>query len=308
MSQPPPLNIAILGVGRIGSTIAFQLSFIGAHKITGIARPNSHRLKQLHQDNGILNAKNQKATITPLDTLNPQIPYDLIIITLLSHQAAPLLPTLQKSSAKFILFMFNTFTPEHLLNTIGQEKTAFGMSFFQANLKPDGRLESKITGPGTQNSVLSEPRWVELFTSSGLPAEFEPHMPLWLRCHTPMTIALETTMTKGHRRGAGVSWGEAMDTANGIRDCFAMIRKLGYEVYPKGKRRVDACPKWIVASAFWFLSRLRSLRELFVTGTPESDVIIDAMAAAAEGAGLQKEAERVRALKPARDLLEAKHE
>ncbi|CAK1359439.1 hypothetical protein CB0940_05647 [Cercospora beticola] len=307
MSQPP-LNIAILGVGRIGSTIAFQLSQIGNHKITGIARPKSKRLEQLRQDDGILNTKNQKAQITTLDHLNPQIPYDLIIVTPLAHQAQPLLPVLQQSSAKCILFMFNTFTPENLINTIGHERTAFGMSFFQANLKPDGRLESKITGPGTQRTVLSDPRWVELFTSSGLPAEFEPNMPLWLRCHTPMTIALEKTMAKGHQRGSGVSWGEAMDMANGIRDCFALIRKLGYEVYPNGKRRVDACPKWIVAFGFWFLSRLRNLRELFVTGTPECDAIMDAMAEVAEHAGLQKEAERVRALKPMRgDPLRVKH-
>ncbi|MGG6497711.1 UNVERIFIED_CONTAM: ketopantoate reductase family protein, partial [Bacteroidetes bacterium 56_B9] len=85
-----------------GSTIAFQLSQIGNHKITGIARPKSKRLEQLRQDDGILNTKNQKAQITTLDHLNPQIPYDLIIVTPLAHQAQPLLPVLQQSSAKCI--------------------------------------------------------------------------------------------------------------------------------------------------------------------------------------------------------------
>ncbi|KAF2211154.1 hypothetical protein CERZMDRAFT_85700 [Cercospora zeae-maydis SCOH1-5] len=296
------LNIAILGVGRIGSTIAFQLSRVGGHKITGIARPKSRRLEQLHHHDGIVNGKNEKARITVLDNLDPHIPYDLIIVTLFGHQAPPLLPTLQRSAAKCVLFMFNTFTPETFINSIGQDKISFGMPFIQAILNPEGLLTSKITGPGTQKTVLSDSRWVELFETSDLPAELEPDMPLWLRCHTPMTIAFETTMVKGHQHGAGVSWAEAIDTANGIRDCYALIRNLGYEVYPTGKRRVEACPRWIVAVGFWLLSRSRSLRELFATGTPECDAIIDAMAQEAERAGLRQQAGRVRALKPMRGL------
>ena len=39
-----PLSIAVLGVGRIGSTFAYQLSRAG-HEVTVIARPDSPRLK-----------------------------------------------------------------------------------------------------------------------------------------------------------------------------------------------------------------------------------------------------------------------
>lgn len=48
-----PLSIAILGVGRIGSTFAYQLSQAG-HEVTVVALPGSSRLKQLQRDNGIV--------------------------------------------------------------------------------------------------------------------------------------------------------------------------------------------------------------------------------------------------------------
>ena len=41
-----PLNVAVVGVGRIGSTFAFRLARAG-HDVTAVARPGSSRLDQL---------------------------------------------------------------------------------------------------------------------------------------------------------------------------------------------------------------------------------------------------------------------
>ena len=79
---PTTLRIAILGVGKIGSTFAFQLARTGHHDVTVVARAGSVRLRQLQRDNGIVNIKGERASVRVTDTLNERTPYDLVIVTL----------------------------------------------------------------------------------------------------------------------------------------------------------------------------------------------------------------------------------
>ena len=53
VSLPLPLLTAVLGVGKIGSTFAFQLARNGHHDVTVVARAGSIRLQQLQRDNGV---------------------------------------------------------------------------------------------------------------------------------------------------------------------------------------------------------------------------------------------------------------
>ena len=165
-----------------------------------VARPGSVRLQQLLRDGAITNVKGEQANVRITDALDEQTPYDLIVVTLLTHQVDAVLPALQRSAARCILFMFNTFDPERLQDAVGVERCAFGMPFVQANFDQDGKLKSTI-GAGGQKTLLSQPRWVDLFNAAGLPAALEPDMPLWLRCHAPLCVAFESVSVAGERRG-----------------------------------------------------------------------------------------------------------
>ena len=123
--------------------------------------------------------------------------------------------------------------------------------------------------------MLDQQRWVDLFVAAGLPAIHEPHMLRWLRSHVPMCIAFESVSVLGVRRGGGASWREARMLARGVHAGFALIEGLGYEVYPASKRR----PAVVIASMLWFMSRIRSFRELLATGEPECRALVDAMLA-----------------------------
>jgi hypothetical protein len=46
------------------------------------------------------------------DTLDEETPYDLVIVTLLACQVDAALPTLRRSAAECIQFMFVTFEPQ----------------------------------------------------------------------------------------------------------------------------------------------------------------------------------------------------
>ena len=292
-----PLRIAILGAGRIGSTFAFQLARTGQHEVTVVARPNSGRLQQLQRDDGIVDVKGERAQVRITDALDEQTLYDLVIVTLLAHQADAVIPALQRSAAKCVQFMFNNFEPERLRDALGAERCAFGMPFVQANFDPEGRLKATI-GAGGQKTRLSQGRWVDVFNAAGLPAVLEPDTLLWPRCHTPLCVAFESVSVAGERHGGGASWGEAAVIARGMQEGFALIKGLGYRIYPKGKVWLNRCPAWVVTAMLWAVSRVRSFRELLATAKPECCALVDAMVAAAPQAKPPVDTAKLLAMKP----------
>jgi 2-dehydropantoate 2-reductase len=294
----PPLRIAILGVGKIGSAFAFQLARAGGHDVTVIARPGSIRLAQLERDQAIVDIKGERASVRVASGLDEETPYDLVIVTLLAHQTDPLLPVLQRSAAGCIQFMFNTFQPERLQEAVGDARCAFGMPFVQATLDGDGRLKAAI-GTAGQKTIMSRQRWVDVFNAAGLPSTLEAEMPLWLRCHVPFCVAFESVSVAGERRGGGASWGESLVLARGVHASFALIKSLGYRVYPRAKQRIDGSPLWVMAAMLWFMSRIRSFRELLATGRDECAALVDAMAASASPGGAHVIVSDIEAMKPA---------
>ena len=295
--RSPPLRIAVLGVGNIGSAFAFQLARTGGHDVTVIARPGSVRLAQLERDQAIVDIKGERASVRVAGKLDEKTPYDLLVVTLLAHQAELVLPDLQRSAAGCIQFMFNTFQPERLQAAVGPERCAFGMPFVQATLDGDGRLKVAI-GAGGQKSIMSRQCWVDVFNAAGLPAALEPQMPLWLRCHVPLCVAFESVSVAGVRRGGGASWGEVLVLSRGVHASFALIKALGYEVYPAAKKRIDASPVWVMATMLWFMSRIRSFRELLATGAAECAALVDAMLLAAPLAKTPVAISAIEAMKP----------
>ena len=293
----PSLRIAVIGVGGIGSTFAFQLAHRGQHDVTAIARSNSARLQQLQRDNGIVKVNGERAEVRVTDTLAEQTPYDLVIVTVLAHQVDALLPALRRSAAKCVQFMFNNFDPERLRDAVGAERCSFGMPFVQATLDGNGKLKATIGAAG-QKSKMSRQEWVDVFIAADLPASLEPNMLLWLRCHVPLCVAFESISVAGMRRGGGASWGESIVLARGMHESFVLIQRLGFRLYPSGKSWLNRSPTWMVAGMLWLVSRITSFRELLAPAAGECRALVDAMATAAAQANPPVEVATIQAMKP----------
>lgn len=153
-SSSQPLRIAVVGMGGIGSLFAFQFSRIGHHAVTAIARPGSPRLKQLERDGGVVDTKGERAGMDISDSLNEAVAYDLVIVALPAYQVGAVLPALQRSAARRIQFMFNTFTPERLQDAVGIDRCSFGMPFVQGSIDSNGTLHAKI-GAGGQRTIMN---------------------------------------------------------------------------------------------------------------------------------------------------------
>ena len=292
-----PLSIAVIGAGGIGSAFAFRFATAGHHDVTVIARPDSKRLGQLRRDGAIVNVKGESAPVRVADSLDETIPYDLVIVTLLAHQVDAVLPTLRRSSARCIQFMFNNFDPERLRDAIGAGRCSFGMPFIQASLDADGRLAAAI-GAGGQKTLMGRQEWVDVFNAAGLPSVLETDMPLWLRCHAPLCVAFEAVSVAAVRRGGGASWKEASVIAGGVKECFTLIERLGFRLYPKGKAFLGASPAWVTAAMLWSVSRIKSFRELLATGEAECRELVAVMVTTASRANPPVAVERIEAMKP----------
>jgi 2-dehydropantoate 2-reductase len=206
--------------------------------------------------------------------------YDLVIVTLLAHQVDAIMPTLIRSAAKCIQFMFNTFDPARLEDVIGAARCSFGMPFVQAQFDATGRLKATI-GAGGQKTLMGRQQWVDVFNAAGLPALLEPDMPLWLRCHAPLCVAFESVSIAAMDRGKGASWGKAIVLSRGVHASFDLIEAMGYPIYPRSKTWLDRSPVVALAAMLWFLSRIRGFREVLATGRSECEAIIAAMASTA---------------------------
>lgn len=296
-AQSPPLRIAVVGAGRIGSAFASRLARTGGHDVTAVARPGSARLAQLRRAGAIVDVDGARAEVRVADALDEQTPYDLVIVTVLAHQVDAVLPELRRSAAGGVLFMFNTFDPERLQRAVGAERCSFGMPFVQAVLAGDGALKATVGAAG-QKTLLGRRRWVEVFNAAGLPAVLEPAMPLWLRCHAPLCAAFEGVSVAGARRGGGASWREALVLARGVRACFALIERLGFPVHPRSKRLVRRSPAVVVAATLWSMSRVRSFRELLAGGEAEARALVDAMVAAGAAARPPAPVAEIEAMRP----------
>jgi len=272
-------SIAVIGLGGIGSTFAYQLARAG-HAVTVVARPGSVRLQQLQRDQAIVLKTGERAEVHVADTLDARTAFDVVIVTTLAHQVDALLPALQQSSARCLHFMFNNFDPERLRDAVGEARCSFGMPFATGALDVEGRLTSTVSSG--QKTLHSDQRWVDLFLGAGLPSAFEPQMLLWLRCHVPLCVAMESISVAGQRRGGGASFAEALVVARGLRGGFTIIKALGYRLYPAPKTALGASPPILLACMLWLISRVASFRELLSQGLNECRALIDVLVKAAE--------------------------
>ena len=96
----------------------------------------------------------------------------------------------------------------------------------------------------------------------------------------------------------GASWAEAMILARGVHTSFKLIKGLGYSIYPQSKQSIAGSPAWVMATILWFMSRIRSFRELLATGEAECRALVDVMAAAAPQAKAPVSVADIVAMKP----------
>jgi 2-dehydropantoate 2-reductase len=274
------MQIAIVGTGGIGSTFALQLSKAG-HAVTVIARGS--RLEQLRNDGAIVTVEGERTPVHVSGELDTTTQWDLVLVTVLVSQVDVLLPALNASAAKSVMFMFNTFQSlDRLRDAVGPRRFAFGFPAIGAGLH-DGRLSSMILRRG-QLTTVSDPFWAKTFTDAGVPATVHLDMESWLRTHAAILVPLVIAGNTALRRGAGISRAEALKLARAMKEGFQLVRHLGNSVTPAPMAIISRSPVPVLAALLWSLTRLDAFtRMIAVAPVDEPRLLIDEMSSAWPG-------------------------
>ena len=209
-----PMKIAIVGAGRIGSAFAFRLSRAG-HDLAVVAR--GARLEALRQAGAIVSISGEQAPVQVLAALDVSTPYDLVLVTVLSHQVDSLMPVLRGSAGKTVMFMFNTFeTIDHWREVIGAERFAFGFPNMVSFLV-DGKLRSVVDGPGMVTTLTSA-SWAALFKQAGFPTEVELDMNSFLRSHVAFAVPAMVAGILTWQSDTELTWAEASRLTGALKE------------------------------------------------------------------------------------------
>lgn len=275
------MKIAIIGPGAIGSTFAFYLSRAG-HDVTVVAR--GARLAQLEKERAIITTEDQRAPVEVSAALDTTTPWDLVLVTVLEFQVDAVLPALQHSAAKQVMFMFNTFAPlDRLRDVVGAHRFVFGFPAILGRFK-DGKLEAQVIPralAAVQLTIVTDPAWAEIFSKAGIPTDTQAEMHSWLRTHAVVVAPLMLAANRVHKRGSGLSWNESREVALGMAEGFTLVRSLGHRLTPSNVAVFAKIPAPVTALGLWLLSRHPVMAELGEKGDGEVRTLIDAMVAAA---------------------------
>ena len=273
------MKIAVVGLGGIGSTFAFQFAQAG-HDVTVVAR--GKRLEQLQRDNAIVHSAGKRAAVRVSAALDAATPWDLVLVTVLAHQVDAVLPALRACAANTIMFMFNTFeTLDRLRDAVGPARFAFGFPAILASVD-DGQLNSQIVTRGMVTTV-TDAAFAKVFTDAGIPAVVHSDMESWLRTHAVFVVPVMILIGESYSRQAGASWTDSMRLARAMDEGVRVVRQLGNAITPAPMGVVSRLPTSVRATLMWTLSRVPAIRKLGAAGFGEPRALIDAMNAVVPG-------------------------
>ncbi len=153
------------------------------------------------------------------------------------------------------------------------------MPFITALLDEASRLKLGVVRGA--RTLHGNRRWVNLFNEAGIPSAYEPDMRLRLRCHAPLSIALESIAARAKRHGGAATWVEAGIVARGLKDGFETVEGLEAKLYPRKKAIAASMPILLMRLLLFAISRNGAFRDVLASGANEACFLSDRIASAA---------------------------
>jgi 2-dehydropantoate 2-reductase len=253
------MRILVYGAGVLGSLYAARLHDAD-HDVTILAR--GERLAAI-REHGIVIRDDGTGLLTTslvpaIDHLDPNDPYDLVMVVVRRDQVAGVLPALAASLATpTALFMGNNAAgPAELVAALGRERVMLGFPSAGGALV-DGVVHARIASGRTFPTMIGEldgettERAAEIaavLISAGFRVSISCCMDAWLKTHAALVIPIA-----GAIYAAGGDMGRLARTPDiriltvrAVREGFATLRALDIPVVPTGYRRLIALPEGVL--------------------------------------------------------------
>lgn len=285
------MRIAIFGAGAIGSIFAYQLGRAG-HDVTVIAR--GARLASLRQTNTIdvrhlISGKEDSVPVHVSDTLERDVPWDLLLVTVQRHQVDAVAEIVAQSRANRIMFMFNTAADiTDLATRVGRERFLWGFPAALGAIE-GGRVDYEVvpswlrflqvtTIGGLPGDVPTDLEVFQTaFRSAGIPTAISRDMPAWLKSHAAFMVPLMVAGLNVDAPAGKLPWAAAVASSRGMLEAFRIVRETGTRLEPMQMAAASHLPRLLVSAAVWGAFRIGFVRKVMLAHVGHAQEEVDVL-------------------------------
>ncbi|MCX5848874.1 MAG: hypothetical protein NTW65_05450 [Deltaproteobacteria bacterium] len=269
------MNIVIVGAGNIGSIFAARL-IAAEHQVKVIAR--NRRLQDIQQKG--IRLKPQFGTniehyaVTALPELTPDVPADLILVTVQRHQIDALMPALTAHPCPCIAFMFNCGEDDSLWQKQLKGRLVWAFPSALGNMQ-DGIVEYVVlpgflrflqittVGINAGGSLETAKKINKLFNEVRISSVLHYDMRSWLASHLALMLPPMALGVRKLQQGKPieVSFAESRLIARAQQEAFRVIRSLKLSVTPMNMWMLSMLPSALVAPFLWMGFQTKVLRK-----------------------------------------------
>jgi len=257
--------ILVYGAGPLGSLFAARL-YAGGHQVAILAR--GQRLVDIKKHgiviHDVLTGQVEIAPVHVVEKLDPEQPYDLIMVIMRKNNALDIMPILAKNSTADVLFLLNNAAgPGEFVAALGKQRVLTG--FPAAAGYREGHIVHVLAGTEQEKSpipfgevdgtITPRTRMIALILDSmpGFEADIRTDMDAWSKYHVALlmpSLAPAMYMCNTDNIRMANTRDAIVLSIRAIREGFAVLRKMGYPITPKRLRIFAWIPEPILVAGF----------------------------------------------------------
>ena len=231
-------KILIIGAGVLGSDLAHSLK--KNNEITILARNKTY--ENLKNNGLIIKHKLKGKTVDHFNIINKLSDddiYDVIFVVSRCSSLNTIIPIIENNNSKNIVFVGNNFTAEKYMNI--KNKNVLFAFFSAAGKKYDGYIDSvclnKITIGRTDGKNDDDEFINSIFEKTKVKVEIENKMNDYLKTHGCAILPLVFACYKvdGNLKLLKRDKEYSLLIMDAIIEGYDVLKKLGYEILPKGE-------------------------------------------------------------------------
>lgn len=250
------MKVLIIGAGVLGSNLAHSIK--KGNDITILARNKTY--ENLKNNGLIIKHKFKGKTIdyfNVIDTLDENDIYDVIFVVMRFSSLDSIISTIEKNKSKNIVFVGNNITVEKYMNL--KDKNVLFAFFMAAGKKYDGYINSicmnkiqigRVDGKNTSDEFIKS-----IFVKTKLKVIIENKMNDYLKTHACAVLPLvfASYKTNGNLKLIKRDKKYSLLIMDAIIEGYNVLKKLGYEILPKGEYENCVNKKKLCAFIYRFM-------------------------------------------------------
>lgn len=250
------MRVLIIGAGVLGSNLAHSIK--KGNDVTILARNETY--DNLKKNGLVIKNKLGKNTVdyfNIIDKLEENDIYDVIFVVVRFLSLDTVVPILENNKSKNVVFIGNNITAEKYMN-IKDKNVLFGF-FMAAGKKGDGCINSvclnKITIGRVDGKDISNEFIKEIFKETKVKVIIENKMNDYLKSHACAVLPLVFACYKvnGNLKLLKRDKEYSLLIMDAIIEEYEVLKKLGYEILPKGEYEDCVNKKGLCAFIYRFL-------------------------------------------------------